>query len=70
MIEIKAGWTGKEACDQSDALRLRTDIARYRKLVDEHEESLFKIQVNCQHTHVKIQQFSTVCEVCGFVVVE
>lgn len=70
MIEIKAGWTGKEACDQSDAANLVHGIARYRKLVEEHEAKLEKIQASCDHRHVKIKQFSTVCDVCGKVVVE
>ena len=70
MIEIKTGWTGKEACDQHDADRLRADISRYRKLVEDCETKLEKIQVGCDHRHVKIQQFSTVCDVCGKVVVE
>jgi hypothetical protein len=64
MIEIKDGWTGKEASDQRDVYMLDSDIKHLNIKLQKALAAKAKIQDECEHNHV-IGRQCEICEVCG-----
>lgn len=64
MIEIKAGWTGKEAFTQTEVRRLSHEINRMNRKLEEALEQRAVLQASCDHNHVLFSGQEMTCEVC------
>ncbi|WP_407307882.1 hypothetical protein [Acinetobacter sp.] len=64
MIEIKKGWSGREAIDQQDVRELQWEIKKYTQFLADAQEKLLSIQSKCEHKHVLFEGQQMTCEVC------
>ena len=64
MIEIKEGWTGKEASTQHEVGMLNYEIASLNRKLEAVLEKRAKLQEICEHKHVSFSGQVMTCEVC------